>query len=101
MTDTKQLKDEELKKVAGGEGTTTYKYVFTDKDWVYENCTRNIVIHILENVSTNDSLKKVLCKKTELTRIPTKEDGTNGNVSISAGSLLSCYQGNGGNLHAM
>ena len=54
MTDTKQLKDEELKKVAGGEDTTTYKYVFTNKDWVYENSMRTITIFIEENVSTND-----------------------------------------------
>ena len=42
MTDTKQLKDEELKKVAGGESTTTYKYVFTNKDWVYDSGLKTI-----------------------------------------------------------
>ena len=30
---TVELKENDIEKVVGGEGTTTYKYVFTNKDW--------------------------------------------------------------------
>ena len=99
MTDTKQLKDEELKKVAGGEGTTTYKYVFTNKDWVFENSMRTVTIFIEENVSTNDDSKKICCSQGG--GIILHGDPGASEVYYSASSLLKCYKGNGGNLHAM
>ena len=38
---TVELKEKELKEVTGGNNTATYKYVFTDTDWVYARTKGN------------------------------------------------------------
>ena len=103
MTDTKQLKDEELKKVAGGEGTTTYKYVFTNRDWVYDSGLKTMIIRILESVSTNDDNKEILCIKEDSEN--RSYDLYNGNragyYTVSAKKIVDCYEKFGGDLDAM
>ena len=94
-----KLEEKELKNVVGGEDAATYKYVFTDKDWMYENSMKTITIFILENVSTNDGSKKILCRKRNIGD-RSREDGS-GDVYYSASTLLNCYKGNGGVLNAM
>ena len=103
MTDTKQLKDEELKKVTGGDGPTTYKYVFTNKDWVYDSGLKTMIIRILESVSTNDDYKKILCiKEDSENRSYDLYNGNGaGNYTVTAKKILDCYKNFGGDLDAM
>ena len=98
-----ELKDEELKKVVGGEDTTTYKYVFTNKDWVYDSGLKTMIIRILESVSTNDDNKGILCIKEDSEN--RSYDLYNGNragyYTVSAKKIVDCYKKFGGDLDAM
>lgn len=100
-----ELKDEELKQVTGGNetGTGTFKYVFTNKDWVYESSLKTMIIRILESVSTNDDNKKILCiKEDSENRSYDLYNGNGaGNYYVSAKNLLNCYKQFGGDLDAM
>ena len=100
---TVELKEKDLKKVTGGEGTTTYKYVFTNKDWVYDSGLKTMIIRILESVSTNDDNKEILCIKEDSDN--RSYDLYNGNragyYTVSAKKIVDCYNKFGGDLDAM
>ena len=100
---TVELKDEELKQVAGGNETGTYKYVFKKSDWVYDSSLKTMIIRILESVSTNDDNKEILCIKEDSEN--RSYDLYNGNragyYTVSAKKIVDCYNKYGGDLAAM
>ena len=93
------LKDNELKKVNGGDGNGTFKYVFTDIDWVYDNEEKTITITIEENISTNDDGAMILARKNTAGSI--EEDDGSGYYRLSASRIIYHYRNYGGKLHAM
>ena len=98
----KELKGENLEQVTGGNDTGSYKYVFINKDWVYESSLKTIKIRILESVSTNDDNKKILCIKEDSENSSYDLYGNGaGNYYVSAKKLLDCYKQFGGDLDAM
>ena len=100
---TVELKEKELKQVAGGNEAGTYKYVFTNKDWVYDSGLKTMIIRILESVSTNDDNKGILCIKEDSEN--RSYDLYNGNragyYTVSAKKIVDCYNKFGGDLDAM
>ena len=93
-----ELETKDLQKVSAGEGGT-YKYVFTDKDWVFESNLRTYVIFVLENVSTNDDLKKIRCEKKK--KGDRRFDDGSIEYYVYAETLVKCYKNHGGKLNAM
>ena len=69
------LKDNELKKVNGGDGNGTFKYVFTDIDWVYDN-EEKTMIKTAYKTAVKNFMSEVESgnkdKATELFKIATK-----------------------------